>query len=86
MSNLLFLKIADIAVTFAFLVYQTYLYQKYQGWKVPVRHKIFSVLFAVAVLRIFAALTLPMPKGRGFLVAAERYRLTSSFLIGRTPS
>ena len=31
-------------------------------------------------------LTLPMPKGRGFLVAAERYRLTSSFLIGRTPS
>ena len=32
------------------------------------------------------SLTLPMPKGRGFLVAAERYRLTSSFLIGRTPS
>ena len=31
-------------------------------------------------------LTLPMPKGRGFLVAAERYRLTSSFLIGRIPS
>lgn len=31
-------------------------------------------------------LTLTMPKGRGFLVAAERYRLTSSFLIGRTPS
>lgn len=30
-------------------------------------------------------LTLPMPKGRGFLVAAEEYRLTSSFLIGRTP-
>lgn len=55
MSNLLFLKIADIAVTSAFLVLQTYLYQKYQGWKVPVRHKIFSVLFAVAVLRIFAA-------------------------------
>ena len=34
----------------------------------------------------FVTLTLPMPKGRGFLVAAERYRLTSSFLIGRTPS
>ena len=31
-------------------------------------------------------LTLPMPEGRGFLVAAESYRLTSSFLIGRTPS
>ena len=41
MSNLLFLKIADIAVTFAFLVYQTYLYQKYQGWKVPVGTKFF---------------------------------------------
>ena len=27
-----------------------------------------------------------MSKGRGFLVAAEKYRLTSSFLIGRTPS
>ena len=31
-------------------------------------------------------LTLPMSKDRGFLVAAERHRLTSSFLIGRTPS
>lgn len=31
-------------------------------------------------------LTLRTTKVMGFLVAAEGYRLTSSFLIGRTPS
>jgi hypothetical protein len=38
------------------------------------------------LLYIFLLLTLPISKGRGFLVAAEKYWLTSSFLIGRTPS
>lgn len=40
----------------------------------------------ISITNYLYSLTLPMPKGRGFLVAAERYRLTSSFLIGRTPS
>lgn len=52
MSNLLILKISGIAITFAFLIYQVYLCQKYHGWKAPVRHKIFSVLFAAAVVGI----------------------------------
>lgn len=55
MSNLLFLRISGIAVTFAFLVYQVYLCQKYHGWKAPVWHKIFSVLFAAAVVGILVA-------------------------------
>ena len=49
-------------------------------YSVPIDMKILMVIYMVT------SLTLPMPKGRGFLVAAERYRLTSSFLIGRTPS
>ena len=40
----------------------------------------------IAIHIIKLDLTLPMSKDRGFLVAAERHRLTSSFLIGRTPS
>ena len=43
-------------------------------------------MLAVMLSLFLILLTLPMPKGRGFLVAAESYRLTSSFLIGRTPS
>lgn len=42
-----------------------------------------NILIAVTIR---TSLTLPIPKGRGFLVASEGYRLTSSFLIGRTPS
>lgn len=52
MENLLFLRILGIAVTFAFLVYQVYLCQKYYGWKASVWHKIFSVLFAAVVVGI----------------------------------
>lgn len=55
MSNLLILRISGIAVTFAFLVYQVYLCQKYLGWKVPFRHKICSVLLAAAVVGILVA-------------------------------
>lgn len=55
MSNLLILKISGIAATSVFLVYQVRLYQKYLGWKVPARHKIFSILLAAAMFGIFVA-------------------------------
>ena len=52
MENLLLLRILGITVTFAFLVYQVYLCQKYHGWEASAWHKIFSVLFAAVVVGI----------------------------------
>ena len=50
-------------------------------WKKIVKCKRnFSIIIRIVVL------TLRTTKVVGFLVAAERYRLTSSFLIGCTPS
>lgn len=52
MENLLLLRILGITVTFAFLVYQVYLCQKYHSWEASAWHKIFSVLFAAVVVGI----------------------------------